>query len=79
MVIMAVLGPVLLWLDGVVTPLMPAIIQANQLTKNWIGVTYHFAGIALLSLFAALLLKKNPYGKGIEKKAEPVEKSLEKD
>ncbi len=79
MVIMAVHVPVLLWLDGVVTPLMPAIIQANQLTKNWIGVTYHFAGIALLSLFDALLLKKNPYGKGIEKKAGPVEKSLEKD
>lgn len=63
MVIMAVHVPVLIWLDGVVTPLMPMVIKANHMTKNWIGVTYHFAAISLLSLFAALLLQKNPYRK----------------
>lgn len=61
MVIMATHVPVLLWLDGVITPLMPAVIQINNRSKNWIGIAYHFAAIALLSLFVSLLLKKNPY------------------
>lgn len=58
MAIMAVHVPVLIWLDGVVTPLMPSVIKANCMTKNLIGVTYNFTAIALLSLFAALLLKR---------------------
>lgn len=63
MAIMAVHVPVLIWLDGVVTPLMPQVIKANHMTKNWIGVTYNFTAIALLSLFAACLLKRRPQGK----------------
>ncbi|MDO4330346.1 MAG: acyltransferase family protein [Lachnospiraceae bacterium] len=60
MAIMAVHVPVLIWMDGVITPLMPAVIKANYMTKNLIGVTYSFVTIALLSLFAALLLKRYP-------------------
>ena len=58
MAIMAVHVPMLIWLDGVVTPLMPQIIKANHMTKNLIGVSYHFAAIALLSLFAAMILRR---------------------
>ncbi|MDO5415871.1 MAG: acyltransferase family protein, partial [Lachnospiraceae bacterium] len=60
MVIMAVHVPVLIWMDGVITPLMPQIIKANFMTKNWIGVSYSFVTISALSLFAAMLLKKQP-------------------
>lgn len=63
MVIMAVHVPVLIWLDGMVTPLMPQMIKANHMTKNVIGVTYHFVAIALLSLFAAMLLRRPPHWK----------------
>lgn len=63
MVIMAVHVPVLIWLDGVLTPLMPDIIKMNSMSKNWIGVTYTFVGVSLLSLFAAYLLKPNPFKK----------------
>lgn len=59
MVIMAVHVPVLMWMDGVITPLMPQVIKANFMTKNWIGISYNFVMTALLSLFAAMLLKKN--------------------
>ncbi len=69
MVIMAVHVPVLIWLDGVVTPLMPQIIKANHMTKNLIGVSYHFTVIALLSLFVALLLRR-PAGRGRESEKE---------
>ncbi len=63
MAIMAVHVPVLIWMDGVITPLMPAVIKANYMTKNLIGVGYSFITIALLSLFAALLLKRGPGAK----------------
>lgn len=63
MVIMAVHVPMLIWLDGVITPLMPDIIKMNHMTRNWIGITYHFTVISLLSLFVSLLLKPNPYRK----------------
>lgn len=63
MVIMATHVPVLLWLDGVVTPLMPTVIQINSRSKNWIGISYYFTADVLLSLFAALLLKRNPYSR----------------
>ena len=55
---MAVHVPVLIWMDGVITPLMPQVIKENFMVKNWIGVSYSFVTIALLSLFAAMLLKK---------------------
>lgn len=58
MVIMAVHVPVLVWMDAVITPLMPSVIKENFMVKNWIGVSYSFVTISLLSLFAALLLKK---------------------
>lgn len=58
MAIMAVHVPVLMWMDGVITPLMPQVIKENCMTKNWIGVGYSFVTLSLLSLFAALLLKK---------------------
>lgn len=58
MAIMAVHVPVVMWMDKVVTPLMPSVIQANAMQKNWIGVGYSFVTISLLSLFAAFLLKK---------------------
>ena len=58
MVIMAVHMPVLTWMDGVITPLMPQIIKANFMTKNLIGVGYNFLTIALLSLFGAMILKR---------------------
>lgn len=60
MAIMAVHVPVLIWMDGVITPIMPSVIKANYMTKNLIGVAYNFTTIALLSLFAALLLKRYP-------------------
>lgn len=63
MLIMAVHVPVLIWLDGVITPLMPDIIKINCMSKNWIGITYTFVGVSLLSLFAAFLLKPNPFRK----------------
>ena len=56
--IMAVHVPMIMWMDGVITPLMPPVIQANYMVKNWIGVGYSFVTISLLSLFAAMLLKK---------------------
>ena len=62
MAVMAVHVPMLIWLDGVVTPLMPQIIKANHMTKNLIGVSYHFAAIALLSLFAAMILRRPAKG-----------------
>lgn len=58
MAVMAVHVPVLIWMDGVITPLMPQVIKENFMVKNWIGVSYSFVTIALLSLFAAMLLKK---------------------
>ena len=35
-----------------------AVIKENFMVKNWIGVSYSFVTISLLSLFAAMLLKK---------------------
>ena len=58
MAVMAVHVPVLIWMDGVITPLMPQVIKENFMVKNWIGVSYSFVTISLLSLFAAMLLKK---------------------
>lgn len=58
MTIMAVHVPVLIWMDGVITPLMPQIIKENFMVKNWIGVSYSFVTLSLLSLFAAMLLKR---------------------